>query len=92
VRKKCSRARANITVERGQGLNSAIKDAAELVTHVVDFIQSRKTRQEAIDAYEKEMIGRTGLEVKLSSENTRMMHVWDEVMQSPLISKGFAKQ
>jgi 2-polyprenyl-6-methoxyphenol hydroxylase-like FAD-dependent oxidoreductase len=84
--------KANMTVERGQSLNSAIKDASELVNQIVDFVQSKKTRKEAIDAYEEEMITRTGTEVRLSSENTRMVHVWDEVMQSPLISKGFSKQ
>ncbi len=83
---------ANITAERGQGLNSAIKDASELVLQIVDFVQSRKTKPEAIGDYEKEMISRTGTEVRLSAENSRMVHVWDEVLQSPLISKGFAKQ
>ncbi len=73
-------------------MNSAIKDASELVNQILDFVRSRKTKLEAIDDYEKEMIGRTGMEVKLSAENTRMVHVWDEMMQSPLISKGFAKQ
>jgi 2-polyprenyl-6-methoxyphenol hydroxylase-like FAD-dependent oxidoreductase len=87
-----NRTRADIKAERGQGLNSAIKDASELVIQIADFVQSRKTKLEAIEAYEKEMIGRTGTEVRLSAENTRMVHVWDEVMQSPLISKGFAKQ
>jgi 2-polyprenyl-6-methoxyphenol hydroxylase-like FAD-dependent oxidoreductase len=90
--KNRSSARANIRAERGQGLNSAIKDASELAIQIVDFVQSRKTKLEAIEGYEKEMIGRTGPEVRLSAENTRMVHVWDEVMQSPLISKGFAKQ
>jgi 2-polyprenyl-6-methoxyphenol hydroxylase-like FAD-dependent oxidoreductase len=84
--------KANMNAERGQGLNSAIKDASELVNQIVDFVQLTKTRTEAIDAYEGEMINRTGTEVRLSSENTRMVHVWDEVMQSPLISKGFSKQ
>jgi 2-polyprenyl-6-methoxyphenol hydroxylase-like FAD-dependent oxidoreductase len=73
-------------------LNSAIKDASELVNQITDFVQSKKTRSEAIEAYEEEMIGRTGREVKLSGENTRMVHVWDEFMQSPIISKGFSKQ
>jgi len=91
-RKRKGKARANIKAERGQGLNSAIKDASELVIQITDFVQSKKTKLEAIEGYEKEMIGRTGTEVRLSAENTRMVHVWDEVMQSPLISKGFAKQ
>jgi hypothetical protein len=68
-------------------LNSAIKDASVLIIQIVDFVQFRKTKLDAIEAYQKEMISRTGTEVRLSAENTRMVHVWDEVMQSPLISK-----
>ncbi|CZR66045.1 related to monooxygenase [Phialocephala subalpina] len=81
-----------MTFQRGQGLNSAIKDASELLAQITDIVHSKKTRQEAIEAYEKEMIERTGMEVKLSAENTRMVHVWAEVKQSPLFSKGFSKQ
>lgn len=55
-------------------------------------MQGKKNRVEALECYEQEMKDRTGTEVRLSSENTRMVHVWKEVMQSPLISKGFAKQ
>ncbi len=73
-------------------MNSAIKDASELVIQITDFVQSKKSISEAIGDYEKEMVGRTGTEVRLSAENSRMVHVWDEVLQSPLISKGFAKQ
>lgn len=84
--------RADTPVERGQGLNSAIKDASELVNQITDFVASEKTKIEAIDGYEREMVDRTGTEVRLSAENTRMVHVWDEVMKSPLFSKGFSKQ
>jgi 2-polyprenyl-6-methoxyphenol hydroxylase-like FAD-dependent oxidoreductase len=85
-------ARVDMETERGQGLNSAIKDASELVTQIVDFIRAEKTKADAINAYEMEMVERTGTEVRLSAENTRMVHVWDEVMHSPLVSKGFSKQ
>lgn len=50
-----------------------------------------QTRQAAVDAYEKEMIDRTGNEVRLSAQNTRMVHIWEEALRSPLVSKGFAK-
>ena len=58
----------------------------------MDFIRAEKTKPDAIGNYEDEMIERTGTEVRLSAENTRMVHIWDEVMQSPLFSKGFSKQ
>lgn len=115
-------------------MNSAFKDALELVNHIASFLspatepladaltdeaatmpslpsasviintsasgvtpvgalegQAKISREEAIDAYEKEMIARTGLEVRLSAENTRMVHNWEEVLESPLIKKGFKK-
>ncbi|KAF4635777.1 hypothetical protein G7Y89_g2323 [Cudoniella acicularis] len=83
-----------MTFQRGQGLNSSIKDASELASQIIEYLgkNAKKTREEAISAYEKEMKERTGTEVRLSAENTRMVHVWDEVMQSPLITKGFSKQ
>ncbi|KAI9745842.1 MAG: hypothetical protein M1818_000523 [Claussenomyces sp. TS43310] len=82
-----------MTFQRGQGLNSGIKDASELVNQIRSFMGTTdKTRKEAIDAYESEMKTRAGLEVRLSSQNTSMVHHWEQVMQSPLITKGFTKQ
>lgn len=83
----------NIRLERGQGLNSAFKDASELVRQITAFLGVDKTlsRQAGIDAYEKEMIERTGNEVRLSAQSTRMVHIWEEALRSPLVSTGFAK-
>lgn len=78
-------------VERGQGLNNAIADAAQLTKHITAFIQGEVTREDAINAYETEMKERAGTEVRLSYANTRMVHVWDQVMQSPIMTKGFSK-
>jgi hypothetical protein len=50
-----------------------------------------QTRQAAIDTYEREMIERTGNEVRLSAQNSRMVHIWEEALQSPLVAKGFSK-
>lgn len=47
---------------------------------------------QAIADYEVEMKDRAGLEVRLSSENSRMVHIWDEVMQSPIMTKGFSNK
>ncbi|KAG8858273.1 hypothetical protein FRB96_005404 [Tulasnella sp. 330] len=50
-----------------------------------------KGRGVSIDAYEEEMKSRTGLEVRLSTESTRMIHHWDEVVESPLFKQGLRK-
>lgn len=64
-----------------------------MVSQITTFLGKEKveTRQAAINAYEEEMIERAGNEVRLSAENSRMVHVWEEALQSPLVSKGFAK-
>ena len=77
--------------ERGQGLNNAIADAAQLTQQITAFIEGQKSREEAINAYEVEMKDRAGTEVRLSFANTKMVHVWDQAMQSPMLTKGFAK-
>jgi hypothetical protein len=42
----------------------------------------------AIDAYETELKARGGEEVKLSEINTRMLHDWEKVLESPLFTAG----
>lgn len=81
-----------MTYQRGQGLNHSITDAAKLC----DALKAAKTGQisqkEAIDKYEKEMKERAGAEVKISSQNTLMLHSWERAMQSPVFRQGLDKQ
>jgi hypothetical protein len=62
-----------------------------LTQQITALMHGEKTREQAINAYEDEMKVRAGTEVRLSAENTRMVHVWEKVTQSPLMTKGFAK-
>jgi len=41
-----------------------------------------------IDAYETELKARGGEEVRLSEINTRMLHDWAKVLESPLFTAG----
>lgn len=34
---------------------------------------------------------RAGTEVRLSSENTKMVHVWEKVLESPIMKHGLAR-
>lgn len=72
-------------------MNSAIADAAQLTKQITAFVIGEVAREEAINAYEKEMKERAGTEVRLSCSNTQMVHVWDQVMKSPIMTKGFSK-
>ncbi|CAG8953647.1 hypothetical protein HYFRA_00010106 [Hymenoscyphus fraxineus] len=78
-----------MTYQRGQGANFAIKDSLELVNHIVSVLYSEtKGRKEAVGVYEQEMKERAGEEVRLSYQNTEMVHVWEKVLQSPVMKHG----
>ncbi|KAJ6142832.1 hypothetical protein N7471_002285 [Penicillium samsonianum] len=81
-----------MTFQRGQGLNHAIKDAYTACKAIESFWNQGdftiEQRAAAIQTYEEEMIARTGEEVRLSEENSVKVHNWDNLMQSPTITKG----
>ncbi|KAL8982513.1 MAG: hypothetical protein Q9177_005250 [Variospora cf. flavescens] len=82
-----------MTFQRGQGLNHAISDAAKLckaITEVWEARQGEKVelRARLVGEYEKEMIKRGSDEVRMGEMNTKMLHDWDKVMQSPVIRQG----
>ncbi len=55
----------------------------------MDFLTKQYLKQsEAITKYEVEMKERAGEEVKMSVMNTTMLHDWDKVMASPVMTKG----
>lgn len=68
------------------GLNHAIADAGK----IVDLLSNQGSRSlhELMDVYEAEMRERGGQEVRLSELNTKMVHDWDALMRSPLVSAG----
>ncbi|KAL8763881.1 MAG: hypothetical protein Q9194_007236, partial [Teloschistes cf. exilis] len=82
-----------MTFQRGQGLNHAITDAAALCRAIkgawdVPEQTRMEARANAIDAYESEMTKRSGQEVREGEMNTKMLHNWDKVMQSPVFKNG----
>jgi 2-polyprenyl-6-methoxyphenol hydroxylase-like FAD-dependent oxidoreductase len=77
-----------MTFQRGQGLNHGIADARSLVAKMKDAVDGKITVEEATSAYQKEMVDRAGEEVRLSTENTEMLHDWERMAQSPLMQRG----
>ncbi|KAL8951951.1 MAG: hypothetical protein Q9222_002103 [Ikaeria aurantiellina] len=82
-----------MTFQRGQGLNHAITDAFKLCTAITNVWHGSEgmkgdARARAIDGYEAEMIKRGGEEVRLGERNTKMLHNWEQVLQSPVLQKG----
>lgn len=81
-----------MTYQRGQGLNHSISDAGRLVATIQNILDGTQTQEDAVADYEKEMIARSGEEVRTSSKNTLMLHDWEKAIQSPLVTKGMRKQ
>ncbi|OOQ88356.1 putative monooxygenase [Penicillium brasilianum] len=83
-----------MTFQRGQGLNHAIQDAYTACKAIESFWNKGdftiEQRAEAIQLYEDEMVARTGVEVRLSEENSEKMHDWTKIMNSPTVLKGMA--
>lgn len=85
-----------MTFQRGQGLNHAITDAANLVKTIEKYWLSEngfgdEGRASAIEKYENEMIPRGGEEVRLCEMNSIMMHDWEKLKKSPLMTKGMQR-
>jgi 2-polyprenyl-6-methoxyphenol hydroxylase-like FAD-dependent oxidoreductase len=80
-----------MTYQRGQGLNHSISDAGKLVQAVKSILDGSKEQKDAIAEYEKEMMERAGTEVRMSTQNTGMVHDWERALQSPVMRKGLKK-
>ena len=70
--------------ERGQGLNHSVTDAGKLVS----LLPSEKNQKSAIENYENEMRDRAGEEVRVSLVKTTMLHGWEKVMKSLVMTAG----
>lgn len=77
--------------DRGQGLQHVIADVAHYVRALQRVQAGETTLSEAIDAYDTEVIARGGAEVRMSYQNTQMLHHWETLMESPLMRQGTKK-
>lgn len=79
-----------MTYQRGQGLNHSLTDAGRLRDALVKF-KDGEDKETLITGFEDEMIKRGGAEVRDGTANTRLLHDWEKVKQSPLFTKGMKK-
>ncbi|ERF73234.1 hypothetical protein EPUS_03075 [Endocarpon pusillum Z07020] len=82
-----------MTFHRGQGLNNAIDDAAQLVQQL-QGLTDRTSHQEitaAINRYDEEVQQRGREAVESSLENSLMLHDWDRIMQAAILTRGMQK-
>lgn len=75
-------------IERGQGMNHGIADAASLVTLLKTALEEHTSVKDAVKSYNAEMIARAGEEVAISKENTEMIHDWSRMMESAIMQRG----
>lgn len=68
---------------RGQGLNNAVKDAADLVAGIKKVVAGERTLADVVDEYEEEMKERGGKEVRLSYEQA-LKSKPDLIKESPM--------
>jgi 2-polyprenyl-6-methoxyphenol hydroxylase-like FAD-dependent oxidoreductase len=78
--------------DRGQGLNNAIDDAAQLVQQLKDVDPgSPRDIIHAIDRYDAEVQKRGKAAVLSSLENSLTMHDWSKLQQSLILTRGIKK-
>ena len=86
-----------MTFQRGQGLNHAITDSIKLCKAITDLFSinegefTQEERGRAVGGYEEEMIKRGGEEIRLGEMNSKMLHNWEKVLQSPAIKTGLKR-
>lgn len=84
-----------MTYQRGQGLNHSLTDSAKLRDAIKSFMNPTESQSDTKDlhgtlvsAFEDEVVARGGGEVRMSTKNTGMLHNWELVLQSPVMTKG----
>jgi 2-polyprenyl-6-methoxyphenol hydroxylase-like FAD-dependent oxidoreductase len=76
--------------DRGQGLNHGIADVASLVNGLTGM-KDKAELAEVVSSYEAEMIPRGRAEVDSSVENAAMLHGWNKLMNSAMMTHGASK-
>lgn len=80
------------TTDRGQGLNNALQDASNFVGAIKEVASGAKGLPEAISAYDAEVLERGIKEMKVSLAQTTLIHDWNTLMQSPMVTMGMRRQ
>lgn len=79
-------------VDRGQGLNNAISDAAYMLEKVSSASPlTRESLSAAVAEYEREMIVRGKEAVEMNNVNSLTIHKWETLLESPIMTIGVKK-
>jgi 2-polyprenyl-6-methoxyphenol hydroxylase-like FAD-dependent oxidoreductase len=80
-----------VTVDRGQGLNNAIKDAYDFVSTMKRIKGGEVDFGAALESYNADVVKRGAEEVELSRDNAYMIHDWNRIQESPLFKHSFSQ-
>ena len=72
-------------------MNHAICDASNFVAAVQKVIDGTSSLQDAINAYSKGVVKRGTDEVISSKQNSLMLLNWDQLMDSPILTRSLQK-
>ena len=76
------------SLDRGQGLNNALEDAGNYVEAITSVLDGKQSLNDAINAYDEEVLARGKKEIDVSFQQAVAFHRWDMIMESPLAKKG----
>ena len=77
-----------MTYHRGQGLNNAAMDAANLCNAISDHLEKGLPIQEVLAKYEAEVVERGHQAVIESGNNSLMLHDWEKLRQAQMFKSG----
>jgi 2-polyprenyl-6-methoxyphenol hydroxylase-like FAD-dependent oxidoreductase len=77
--------------DRGQGLNHAINDVANLVAALKKVASGELSQEKAISEYEEEVIKRGADEVAASKQTADYLLGYHKIMESALMKQGMAR-
>lgn len=81
-------------IDRAQGLNNALMDAAKYVDAIVGYRKSSTSRSTclaaAIDAFDEEVFQRGKREINISAEQGYAATHWEKYLDSPVLKHGHA--
>ena len=80
--------RLKFSADRGQGLNNALQDSAEIIDAVKSVVFDGKPLKAAIDEYEEEMQPRGVKAAELSLQTAEMGAAWNKFTESPIFKLG----
>ena len=80
-----------LRADRGQGLNHAINDCVNFVAALQKVQKGEACLEEAISAYDDEVVKRGAEEVVTSKQSGLMLLNWDQFMNSPVMKAGLKR-